>query len=229
MDEDIDDLSKSGTLWSAEEYIKLIASYIDYASIDTIARQHGRSSGAIEKALMNVGLYTLSTSYPKRPRESSAAMAARRIDGSWTLDIDRGRLVLRSTNHLTGDCLPLIRMASFNGAVRDEFMKALPVALPRAGAVIKPAPFSNPSPLSKPKQPETLEIDMTAPTINNLTMICGRDASTMTDEEVLRVAADLSARISHLQKMDVASKKKDAMIEKLKTDRDAVVEYLDGR
>ena len=223
MDEDIDDLSKSGTLWSAEEYIKLIASYIDYASIDTIARQHGRSSGAIEKALMNVGLYTLSTSYPKRPRESSAAMAARRIDGSWTLDIDRGRLVLRSTNHLTGDCLPLSRMASFNGTVRDEFMKTLPVALPRTGSASKPAA------LSKPKQPETLEIDMTAPTINNLTMICGRDASTMTDEEVLRVAADLSARISHLQKMDVASKKKDAMIEKFKADRDAVVEYLDGR
>lgn len=84
-------------------------------------------------------------------------------------------------------------------------------------------------PETLPTPTPTEEISMTAPTIETKTFIAGREASTLSDEQIFSLIADLEAAADKLGKIRNKPKKLVANIEKVQADISKLVEYVDGR
>jgi len=86
-----------------------------------------------------------------------------------------------------------------------------------------------PDTLPTPTPTPTEEITMTAPTIETKTFIAGREASTLSDEQIFSLIADLESAADKLGKIRNKPKKLVANIEKMQADISKLVEYVDGR
>lgn len=90
-------------------------------------------------------------------------------------------------------------------------------------------------PVSKPNNESTNTMNpdsvnnRTTPTIENRTLIQGKDASTMDDAEIFQLIAKLEGKIDSLKQIKAQSKKLAAHIEELQADVNKLVEFVDGR
>lgn len=85
---------------------------------------------------------------------------------------------------------------------------------------------------SNPPDQTNKEEDMTtnaAPIIETVTRILGRDASTMTDDQIFQLIARQEGEIAMLSGIKAKSKKLEARIAEIQSGIEKLVEYVDSR
>lgn len=75
----------------------------------------------------------------------------------------------------------------------------------------------------------TLENNMTVPNIENRFFISGRDASELTDDQIIDYMLKLNRRVRELQNLELDSKKVEERIKCLESDIISLGKYLDAR